>query len=174
MQSTDIQEAADNAISGDVALLPIGYVLLVIYSTMVLGSSNAVHSYGSLALISFTACGLAIVGMWGFVMLCGVTFSLVVQASFFLLAGLAMDDTFVVMAAHGQLPSDWSPRRRVVTALSKSGVSITLTSLTNALAFASGTITTLPAIRIFALFSLVGVLFNYLLGITYFISFLFW
>lgn len=165
---------ANNAITGDVALLPIGYILLVIYATIVLGRSNPVYSYASMATISFLAIGLSILGMWGFGVLMGIQYTLVVNAAFFLLAGLGIDDTFVIMAAHGQTPRDWSPARRVANTMARAGVSITITTVTDACAFAIGTSTSIPAISYFCQYTLIGVIFDFLLQITFFVAFLYW
>lgn len=170
----DTEDASDGAVEEDVALLPIGYILLVVYSTIVLSSSNPVKSYGSMGVISFASVGLAILGMLGMGLAFQVPYNLVIQASFFLLAGLGVDDSFVIMAAHKATPLSWSPARRLCNALARAGVSIFFTTVTDVAAFASGTSSTLPAIKYFCVYTLIGVILDFVLQITFFAAFLYW
>lgn len=134
----DVEDASNGAIGTDVGLLPVGYILLVIYSSIALSSGNPVRSYASMGVISFASVGLAILGMLGMGLTFQVPYNLVIQASFFLLAGLGVDDSFVIMAAHQRTPLSWSPARRLSNALARAGVSILFTTVTDIAAFASG------------------------------------
>ena len=55
-----------------------------------------------------------------------------------------------------------------------SGVSITITSLTNIAGFATGTFTQLPALETFAYFAAAGVFFDYFNQMTFFLAFVVW
>eukprot|EP00056_Hartaetosiga_gracilis_P009797 m.141387 g.141387 ORF g.141387 m.141387 type:complete len:719 (-) comp13195_c0_seq2:295-2451(-) len=147
--------------------LQVGYILLIAYATVVMTRRSGVHSNGTMATVSFIAVGMSIVCMWSLGLIFGLDFSLVVQASFFLLAGLGIDDTFVIMAAYRESNFKLRPKIRIQRALSIAGVSITLTSLTDAVAFGAGTFTSLPAIQSFCIFTLIGVLFDFMFQVTF-------
>eukprot|EP00043_Microstomoeca_roanoka_P017557 m.183896 g.183896 ORF g.183896 m.183896 type:complete len:910 (+) comp16660_c0_seq15:210-2939(+) len=170
----DFGNEISKAIAVDVVLLPLGYLLLILYSAFVLWRRNPIYSYASMAFVSIAGIGLAIVGMWGFGLIVGVEYALVVQGSFFLLLGLGVDDTFVIMGAHRLVDRSLSPKERIAQTLARAGMSITITSVTDIVAFAAGTITSLPSIRIFCLFTMIGVIFDFMLQVTFVISFLFW
>ncbi len=55
-------------------------------------------------------------------------------------------------------------------AMERAGVAITVTSVTDVLAFAVGGSTTLPALRSFCVFCGVGILFVYALQATWFVA----
>lgn len=95
----EIDEEGGSAIQNDVQLLIFGYILLVLYATFVLSRNSTVHSYGSLALVSFFSSGLATAACFGLGIYLGLEFSNVIQTLAFLLLGLGMDDTFVLMGA---------------------------------------------------------------------------
>jgi hypothetical protein len=61
-----------------------------------------------------------------------------------------MDDTFVLVAAfqHKDI-AHLSPRERVPTAMAHAGTSITVTSLTDVVAFLAGSYTSIPVVRSF-------------------------
>eukprot|EP00055_Hartaetosiga_balthica_P013937 m.73976 g.73976 ORF g.73976 m.73976 type:complete len:921 (-) comp8434_c0_seq8:982-3744(-) len=170
----EVESATASAISGDISLLPAGYFLLIVYSTFVLVRRSSVYSNGLMATASFVAVGMAIVCMWAFGVLLGLDYGLVVQASFFLLVGLGIDDTFVVMAAYRFVGTQFEPKIRIQRALSIAGVSITLTSITDAVAFGSGTFTALPAIKIFCIFTLFGVVFDFIFQVTFVVAILYY
>jgi len=86
---------------------------------------------------------------WGFGALIGTTYTLTVQAAFFLVMGLGVrletssevnyrpgltgddcqaDDAFVIMAAHRDVPRTFDAKERVARTLARAGVSITITS----------------------------------------------
>eukprot|EP00045_Choanoeca_perplexa_P017392 m.252050 g.252050 ORF g.252050 m.252050 type:complete len:932 (-) comp17525_c0_seq6:1882-4677(-) len=170
----DSDFVASQALSGDIALLGPGYFLLLIYATYVFWRRNWVYSYSSMALVAVGAVGFAILGMWGFGVLIGTTYSATVNVAFFLLMGLGADDAFVIMAAHRDVPRTFDAKERVARALSRAGVSITITSVTDVVAFAAGTNTALPAIEYFCTYAAFGVLFDFFLQCTVFVAFLYW
>lgn len=163
-------EASKSTIKDDITLLTTGYLLLLAYAILVLSRGNSVHTHGTLALASFTAVLLAIVGCFALGSAFGIPFSGVTQTLSFLLLGLGMDDAFVLVAAFQQpdvrtLP----PKQRVQKALSRAGTSITVTSVTDIVAFLAGSITDIPAIRDFCYFAAIGIAFDFFLQITFFV-----
>ena len=92
----------------------------------------------------------------------------------FLLVGIGADDMFVLCNSIDQTDLNHPTSERVVSALSHSGPAITITSLTNALAFAFGATTSLPALKSFCLFASVCIVMLYLLVISFFLAIVVW
>jgi predicted RND superfamily exporter protein len=162
-----------NAISGDLVFLIFGNVLLVTYAIAVLSRQSSVHSYGSLVVCSFVCIGTALITTYGFGLLFQLKFSLVVQTLAFLLVGLGIDDTFVLVHAWNQASiRKLAQTERVQAALKKAGTSIAVTSVTDLCAFLAGSITDVPAIRSFCLFAAIGVTLDFFLQITAFVGFM--
>jgi len=68
-------------------------------------------------------------------------------------------------------PIDMAPRERIANALSDAGSAILVTSITDFVAFLAGSLSTVPAIQVFCMFSAFGVLFDFLYQITFFVAF---
>jgi len=92
----------------------------------------------------------------------------------FLLVGIGVDDMFVMCNAIDQVPYTKTHGERIWMALSHAGPAITITSLTNALAFAFGGTTSLEALKSFCLFACVCIVMLYLLVNTLFLAVVVW
>ena len=69
---------------------------------------------------------------------------------------------FIMLAAWRKTSVKVPVEERLGQTFSEAAVSITITSITDALAFGIGSITRLPAIRVFCLYSAVAIMFDYL------------
>jgi predicted RND superfamily exporter protein len=85
-------------------------------------------------------------------MLLGVPFTSITQLLPFILLGIGVDDMFVLVRAMEEVDESFvglPMEQRFRKCMESGGVSITVTTLTNAAAFALGSITSIPAIRWF-------------------------
>ena len=88
--------------------------------------------------------------------------------------GIGVDDMFVICNALDQVSLKLSTKERMVQAMRHSGPSITITSLTNALAFLSGAYTNIPIVRGFCVYCCITVVMLYLSVMTVFLPVLYW
>ncbi|UYV62059.1 daf-6 [Cordylochernes scorpioides] len=79
-----------------------------------------------------------------------------------------MDDTFMLITAWLQTDPKQSVEDRMMESFNHVGVSITITSLTNLIAFVVGTITPFPAIYYFCCYILVSIVICFIFQITLF------
>ena len=86
--------------------------------------------------------------------------------------GLGVDDTFVIMNAYSDTDISASVTERMRQTSIRAGSSILVTSVTDFAAFMSGTFTTLGGLRDFSIYAAVGILFDFLYQITFFLAFL--
>merc|ERR1719221_1870972 len=157
------------AIQGDVSLLSIGYVLLIVYSGIVLSHSKLSKSSSVISMFSVVSVAMAATSAFGVCAYFGVKQNPVVSVLYLLLLGIGMDDTFVIMGALVRT-DDGEPRERVVTAVKRAGASITVTSVTNIVAFAAGMSSSLPALRDFCIFAATGIVFDFLYQCTFLLA----
>lgn len=108
------------------------------------------------------AVGMAIFTAFGIAQVFQVKFNLVVKSLPFLLLGLGMDDTFVIMGAYHRTDVHLPGEDRVALAMRSAGSSILVTSLTDIAAFLMGTYTELPALRAFAIHACLGIMFDFI------------
>ena len=64
----------------------------------------------------------------------------------FMLLGLGVDDMFVIVNCIDQTPTDLKPSERFKIGFKHAGPSITVTSITDAIAFFLGSLSSLPAL----------------------------
>ncbi len=88
--------------------------------------------------------------------------------SCFNFAGIGVDDMFIMVAAWRKTDSRLSVEGRMREAFSEAAMSITITSITDALAFGVGTITYFQSVRIFCLYLGSAVLVDYMYQLTFF------
>ena len=91
-----------------------------------------------------------------------------------MMLGIGVDDMFVICNALDQISLKLPAKERMIKALRHSGPSITITSLTNALAFLSGAYTNVPVVEGFCVYCCVTVGMLYLTVITIFLPVVYW
>jgi len=161
-----------DAINRDVRLLIIGYILIIVWCAVSLNRNSWVYQKSHLAFWAVIAIVLGAGAAFGLVSACGVKFNLTIQVSPFLLLGLGIDDTFVLIGTYFQQDRRMGVRARIAGCLAAGGTSITITSLTDFIAFIVGYWTDLTALQSFSAFVATGILFVYIFQITFFMGFL--
>ncbi|KAJ8027871.1 Patched domain-containing protein 3 [Holothuria leucospilota] len=112
--------------------------------------------------------GLAIGSAMGLLSFCGVPFNQVVASMPFLVLGIGLDDMFIMLAAWRRTNPFSTVETRMGETFSEAAVSITITTVTDFLAFCVGSITPLLAVRVFCLYTGIAILFDLLYQVTFF------
>merc|ERR1711871_154599 len=200
LTSYSFSEEFGKTIQGDVSLLSVGYLLIILYCMANLGRFGALRYPNTrkfspkfkclplesrilLSLSGILSVGLAIAGSMGVCSMMGFFYGPVHSVLPFLLLGIGVDDMFII--ANGYAVTSFRPdsffkdlspnarvRYRIADALRHAGASITITSVTDFLAFAIGSSTILPALSSFCVYAAVGIMFDYWLQVTFFAAFL--
>eukprot|EP00240_Pyramimonas_obovata_P002581 CAMPEP_0118947786 /NCGR_PEP_ID=MMETSP1169-20130426/46651_1 /TAXON_ID=36882 /ORGANISM="Pyramimonas obovata, Strain CCMP722" /LENGTH=761 /DNA_ID=CAMNT_0006894069 /DNA_START=130 /DNA_END=2412 /DNA_ORIENTATION=+ len=163
----------DRALDADIGWMPVAFTLSILYACFMLSrwSKGYLGFRGLVVLGGILSIGMALVAAYGLCVGVGLMFTPLMSAMPFLLLGLGVDDMFVIIHCLDSLPEEESllsvPERMALT-LAKAGPSITLTSLTDCLGFLLGSNTALPALSKFSVYCGVGILFDFLLQITFF------
>jgi Niemann-Pick C1 protein len=156
----------------DMDKLILGVFLMMIYMVLVLSKYNWQELRFQL-----TCIGLMNVGM-AYISGCGLSsiflfYSPVHTSLFFIILGLGVDDIFVIMSALRKVKSESSELKlseKIGKTLEKAGASITITSLTDIIAFVVGGTTVLPSLRSFCVFAALCILMTYLYVVTFFVA----
>ncbi|XP_037081976.1 NPC intracellular cholesterol transporter 1-like [Pollicipes pollicipes] len=167
-------EISSSAIFGDVKYLVFGYMVMFMYIQLMLGRCNMVEHRTYLSMVGVFSVALAIVVSFGLCSSLGVFFGPVHNILPLLLLGLGVDDMFVILQCWEMLTPDERLRpleERVGRTLQHAGVSITVTSLTDFVAFAIGASTVLPSLESFCVYAAVGILAVYFIQATWFVAF---
>ncbi|CAI5465277.1 unnamed protein product [Closterium sp. Yama58-4] len=167
------QAASDSALTADVNLYFVSAFLLLAYSLLILFRRHPVHSHCYLALVNIASVTLAVLGSYGLCSLFGLKFSLVTQSLALLLLGLGTDDMLVTMAAHDETARDFpnaSVVERIVATVSRARRGVIVAALTNFVAFCTGIISELPALRDFMIYAAVGVVLVFIFQSTLYVA----
>ena len=90
----------------------------------------------------------------------------------FLVLGVGIDNIFIIIDAVDRQPSSITGDARIARALGQVGASISMTTLTDLVAFFVSMVTDFPAIRYFCMYAAFSITFCYILVITVFIGLL--
>ncbi|RUS79504.1 hypothetical protein EGW08_012736, partial [Elysia chlorotica] len=165
------QEESGKAIDGDVSLLSIGYFLVILFVLSVLGKFNLMEQRAWLTLGGFICIGLSILVSIGLSSAFQQGYGPLQSVLPFLLLGIGVDDMFVIMGALNNLKGeelDLDIPQKVGQVLRHAGVSITVTSFTDFVAFMVGATTIIPALRSFCIYAAVGIMALYVLQAVFF------
>ncbi len=159
------------AIQSDASIVGIAYVVIMAYLAMVLGRRDPVDCMVGVSFCAIIGVGMAIAASWGLCGAFGARFTPVHNNIPFLLLGLGVDDAFILVTYYQKaLKSAKSEEQALVYAVRRGGMSILITSLTDFLAFAIGSTTVLPALSSFCIYAGVGVIFDFIFQITFFMA----
>jgi len=133
---------------------------------------NRVEQRAALAAVGISCTGLALMGSFGLCSALGLSYGPMHSLIFCLLVGLSIDDMFVLVQTWNTQPSmpGMSLVERVGSTMRSAGVAITVTSTTNILVFLIGGTTRLPSLRSYSIFTGVGILFTFLLQLSFFLA----
>jgi hypothetical protein len=160
------------AIRGDLVALQVGFMIILVYAIFIFWKYDPVHSRALLAVAGCCSVGLSIGFAYGFSTGIGLKLNPVINVLPFILIGIGIDDMFVLVAALESESADLDPKERMARAMAKAGVSITITSFTDAMAFVLGTASQLPALSTFCGFAAIGIAADFLLQISFFAGFM--
>ena len=166
-------DIAGETIGNDAIMMPIGFMIVFVYVTVMLGKFSCLEQRAILALCGLACIGLTIGFTYGFCSGLNLFYGPMHNLIPFLLLGIGIDDMFVIMQCFDNL----APEERghhisetISLTMRRAGVAITVTSLTDFMVFAIGSSTVLPALRSFCLWCGVGILAVYFFQVTLFVA----
>ncbi|XP_012536328.1 NPC intracellular cholesterol transporter 1 isoform X2 [Monomorium pharaonis] len=159
----------------DIDKLIVGILLMFLYVLTILSNYNWVEWRFCLTSTGLLCVGGAFILAVGLCSLIGIPYGPVHTSLPFMLLGLGIDDIFVFNASWKKIHTDESNLNKPLTeriglALGHAGSAITITSLTDVVAFIIGASTILPSLQSFCIYAAVGVFVTYLLQTTFFIA----
>ncbi|XP_055956287.1 patched domain-containing protein 3 [Patella vulgata] len=171
--SRSFQDEGYGAINSDIKLLSAGFSIVFVFVMISLGNFNMVEQRIIVSLLGLGSVGLAILFAYGIATFLDVIYGPIQSIMPFLLLGIGVDDMFVIVEAWRNL----SPNElklplpeRIGTVLKHAGVSVTVTSITDVVAFGIGASTVIPALSAFCIYAALGIFALYILQSTFFVA----
>lgn len=165
-----------DAITGDLLLVQISYAVVFLFLGANLGKAMpGLGSRWTMAFAAIVTVGLSIGAGFGVASAMGLFFGPVHSLLPFILLGIGVDDAFVIVNAFDRerkvsrsSESNQDLAVRAGKGLARAGASITVTSLTDIVAFGISASSSLPALASFCGYAAVGVFFLWFFASTFF------
>ncbi|XP_028606068.2 patched domain-containing protein 3-like [Podarcis muralis] len=150
-----------------VPLFSITYTLTITFSIISCSRLDCVRTKVWVAAFGVLSAGLSVVSSFGLLLFCGEPFVVTVANSPFLILGVGVDDMFILVSCWQQTKVKDSVRERMADTYGKAAVSITITTLTDVLAFYIGIATPFQSVQAFCIYTGTAFVFCYLYNLTF-------
>ena len=168
-----IDDSINESTSGDIIFITITFTIMCTFTCFALSRfRNRVTGHGLAGMVGLIAVAMGIASAFGLVILCQVKFVSTVGVLPFLILGVAIDDMFIILDELDRTDFNLETRELLATVLANVGGTVTMTTLTDLVAFAVSTMSVFPAIQIFCTYAAVAITFSYLMIMTFFVAFL--
>ncbi|OWR54203.1 Ptc-related protein [Danaus plexippus plexippus] len=144
------------------------FILMGIFSIVTCMMGDWVRSKPWLGLLGNISAVMATIAAFGCAIYLGISFIGINLAAPFLMIGIGIDDTFVMLAAWRRTSPRLPVPERMAIMLSEAAVSITITSVTDMLSFFIGIFSPFPSVQIFCMYSGLAVCFTFVWHLTFF------
>ncbi|GMT23576.1 hypothetical protein PFISCL1PPCAC_14873 [Pristionchus fissidentatus] len=170
---------ADEIVRTGMTIFPyiaIGFLIMCVFSivTLILSSLYLRQSYKhriSMAILGCVCPLLATSSALGLLFWMGFRFGSILCVTPFLILAIGVDDAYLTIQSWIRMRDlPVSHREKIAKVLVDVGPSISITSLTNFLAFAIGIYTPTPEIQLFCIGNVVAVIFDYIYQLTMYVA----
>ena len=158
----------------DISLVIDGILFSIAYMLLIIGPFSPIHCRLTIALAGLLSIGVAILAGSGLAYSLGWKEDLMHPLLPLLMLGIGIDDLFVICNAIDQTSLYLPAKERMMIAMRHAGPSITITSLTNSLAFLTGLSNSTLVIQSFCVHSAISILALYLSVFTIFLPVAYW
>ncbi|XP_062377326.1 patched domain-containing protein 3-like [Sardina pilchardus] len=155
-----------------IPLFSITYFLAITVSIVSCMRLDCVRNKVWVATFGVLSAGLAVLTSFGLLLFCGMPFVMTVASSPFLILGIGVDDMFIMISHWQKTKVKDEVEDRMAETYKEAAVSITITTLTNVLAFYIGLLTPFGSVQSFCMYTGTAILFCYIYNITFFGAFL--
>ncbi|XP_036376039.1 patched domain-containing protein 3-like [Megalops cyprinoides] len=166
------QEELEGNTKEVIPLFSVTYFLAITFSIVSCMRLDNVRNKVWVAAFGVLSAGLAVLSSFGMMLYIGVPFAMTVANAPFLILGVGIDDMFIMISAWQQTNVHDKVEQRLADTYKEAAVSITITTLTDVLAFYIGLMTPFGSVQSFCLYTGTALLFCYLYNITFFGAFM--
>lgn len=121
-----------------------------------------------LSVLGVSNAGMGIASAMGMLTYLGIQYNDIIAVMPFLVVAVGTDNMFLMVASLKRTDRNLPYEQRIAECMSDAAVSILITALTDALSFGVGTITTIPAVQIFCIYTMCALLLTFAYQLTFF------
>ncbi|XP_065147293.1 patched domain-containing protein 3-like [Paramisgurnus dabryanus] len=163
-RQTELETNSDSVIP----LFSLTYSLAITISIMSCSRLDPVRTKVWVAAFGVVSAGMAVLTSFGLLLFCGMPFAMTVGTAPFLILGIGVDDMFIMISCWQKTEVHKAVEVRLAETYKEAGVSITITTLTDVLAFYIGLMTPFRSVQSFCMYTSTALLFCYVFNITFF------
>ncbi|KAM9439698.1 LOW QUALITY PROTEIN: patched domain-containing protein 3 [Clarias gariepinus] len=149
-------------------LFSITYFIAILFSVLSCVRLDNVRNKVWMAFLGVLSTGLAVLSSFGLLLLMNVPFVVTVASSPFLVLGIGIDDMFIMISCWQHTNVQDSVAERMAATYREAAISITITTLTDAVSFYLSVMSPFGSVQSFCLYAGTAILFCYLYNITFF------
>jgi len=154
----------------DIPLIPAVFIVMSAFAVLVFYRRDRLYSRSFLGFCGVLCVLLSLVAGYGLMFCIGITMTSMTQILPFIVFGIGLDDVFILTCSYDRTDRDKDPVERIHDTIDDVGLSITMTSLTSAMAFALGSISSIPAIRWLCVYGYPTIIIVFLFQLTFFVA----
>ncbi|XP_023239704.1 patched domain-containing protein 3-like [Centruroides sculpturatus] len=162
----DVQSSRNTELS--LKLLFIAVAVMILFSMVSCATFDSIGSKPWVGIAGLCSPTLATAAAFGLLLHCGIEYFDTNIVVAFLVTGIGLDDSFVLLAAWRRTNEENSVKERTSQTFSEAGVSITITSLTNLSCFCIGIASSYRVVRIACIYSCLSILMDFIYQIFFF------
>ncbi|CAI2320191.1 unnamed protein product [Caenorhabditis sp. 36 PRJEB53466] len=155
------------------------FVILVVFSVFcsivtIKGSGyiDWVVTKPILSVLGVSNAGMGIASAMGLLIYLDIQYNDIIAVMPFLVVAVGTDNMFLMVASLKRTDRNLKYDQRIAECMADAAVSILITAMTDALSFGVGTITTIPAVQIFCIYTMVALLLTFAYQLTFFCAIL--
>jgi len=168
-ESSSANESA-RAAAQDIPLILVAFVVMGAYCAAVLGKCHPVKSQALLGFGAVVGILMSTSAGYGMAMIIGQPFTNLALILPFILVGVGLDDAFILTGEFALTNPEDSLYDRLMEMILKGGAAISITTLTNVVAFGLGSAATIPAVSWFCVYAALAIMFDFIVQLTYFVA----
>ena len=167
---SSVDDSVDENSGGNIVLVVTAIILmLTLCSLLTIGFRDPIAGHFLMSIAGICSVIIGTAGGFGIVMLSGQPYVAFAGVLPFLVLAVGVDNMFIVMDEVDKVDPSITGPERLVTAIKHVGATITMTSMTNIVAFFVTASSDLPAVRLFCIYAAVSITFTYLMMLSFFL-----
>ncbi|XP_028397226.1 patched domain-containing protein 3-like [Dendronephthya gigantea] len=167
-----LDDSVEESTGSDIKFFAVTFVIMGILSGVVNGRcADARYGHQLLGFSALLSIYLGVTSSLGFLMLVGVPFISMVGVLPFLVVSIGIDDVFIILHELNEMIRQDIPANHILSGtMARSGPTITMTTLTDLVAFAVSCRSIFPSIRIFCTYAALAISSVFVLLLTFFVG----
>ena len=168
-----IDDAISESTGSDIKFISLTFTLMISFACLMLAKfRNPLTGHGFLAMGGIMCVAFGIMTGFGLSMFAQIPFVSIAGILPFLIFGVGIDDMFIIVDELDRTRPDQTVPKRIGAVMRKVGPAITMTTMTDLLAFAVGTSSKFPSIIYFCTYAALSITFAFLFLVTVFVAFM--